>query len=140
MEIKDIMEQQIREIYRLSIIEKICAEKGMTCFKSVRDLKEEKLNMIIEWLTEDMTERELHDLYENNNFLEFWKAFCVRAQYSQELFIKELQGDDLNALYNALKKSDILQVAYNNFDKEIKTYTEPSTEEDQKPLICEEEI
>ncbi|MBO7691526.1 MAG: hypothetical protein J6W16_01530 [Methanobrevibacter sp.] len=153
MEIKDIMEQQMIETQRLTILRDMLVErmkeyerehpekadadtrvfiinnKPNFGLKLIDDITSQKYNMIIEWLTEDMTERELHDLYENNKFLDFWEDFKRKAQYSQEQFIKELDGNKLNKLYIALKHSDILEVAYNRFEKEINTWKEEQVED-----------
>lgn len=134
MEIKDIMEQEISEIKRLRLlVEKLAERKReyerehpveIPCSPSfgipgIKEMVCEKYNMIIEWLTEDMTEMQLHDLYENNNYLDFWEDFKRKARYSQEQFIRELNGENLNLLFKNLKNSDILVSAYNRAEEEI---------------------
>lgn len=152
MEIKDIMEQEIREIKLLTILREILVERSTEydrehprktyaedCVIRINDrpsfgLKDidliirENYNILIEWLTEDMTEMSLHDLFENNEFLDFWDEFKRKARYEQEQFIKERSGDELNKLYFQLKHSDILEVAYNKIEKELNEFNKQMEE------------
>lgn len=142
MEIKDIIEQELRNINNLTILRDILSERSKEYdiehplktytedglikindrpYFGIRGIDaqiSENFNMIIEWLTEDMTEMNLHDLYENDNFLDFWDDFKRKARYSQEQFIKERNGDELNRLFKRMKISDILEVPYKKIEKE----------------------
>lgn len=167
MEIKDIMEQEIRNINSLIILRDILTERSKEydsehplktyvedCVIRINDRPSfgirqidaqisENYNMIIEWLTEDMTERELHNLYENDEFLSFWEDFKLYARCDQERFIKERNGNELNKLYSELKKCDILEVAYNKIEEELfaKALDEKMSDEDwhddNGPCVCD---
>ena len=138
MEIKDIMIQNIRAINLL---------KGnyipLSAFRGeikILDIIREEYTCILEWLTDGMTEMNLHDLYEEESFLIFWETFKCKAKYEQEHFIDEIPGINLLDLFEVCRESDILGVAYNKIEEEIEEFHKQMEEapvEDNGPCVCD---